>query len=232
MAKIQGLSAIVWRSEIFFRFLPFQVNHSLQLLQKPCRVAAVHLHVVELERDGQLGLEPFFAVFAPHHHRVEELVSVLVADAVELGLDHRGGADNHVAVEEATLALFRHFGGQRDIVAVELLQVVGEGDVAGVDAALAVAHHHVNSDLVVAEELAVLGQQMQFLSPAGGLPDAPAHQRVELDAALPAGSQQVAHVHRLHQRHHRHGRGHPHLEGEGARGFLGVDFLFHFWELD
>ena len=188
--------------------------------------------MVELERNRQQRLEPAFAVLAPHHHRVEELVGVLVDDAVEFGLDHRGGADNHIAVEEAALARLRHLGGQRDVVAVELLQVVGEGDVAGVDAALAVAHHHIDGDLVVAEQLAVLGQQMQFLGPAGGLPDAPAHQRVELDASLPAGSQQLAHVHRLHQRHHRHGRGHPHLEGEGARGFFGVDFLFHFWELD
>ena len=200
----------------------------LQCLEKASPIPTVHLHVVELERDGQQRLEPAFAVFAPHHHRVEELVSVLVDDAVELGLDHRGGADNHIAVEEATLALFRHFGGQRDVVAVELLQVVGEGDVAGVDPALAVAHHHIDGDLVVAEELAVLGQQMQFLSPAGGLPDAPAHQRVELDAALPAGSQQFAHIHRLYQRHHRHRCRHPHLEGECSRGIFRVDFVFHF----
>ena len=177
--------------------------------------------------DIQLGLEPLFAVLAPHYHRVKELVGVLVADAVELGLDHRGGADNHIAVEEAALARLRDLGGQRDVVAVELLQVVGEGDVAGVDAALAVAHHHVDGNLVIAEELAVLGQQVQFLGQAGGLPDAPAHQRVELDAALLAGSHQFAHIHRLHQRHHRHRRGHPHFEGESAFGFLGVDFLFH-----
>ena len=183
--------------------------------------------MVELERYGQRVLEPTFAVFAPHHHRVEELVGVLVDDAVELGLDHRGGADNHVAVEEAALALLRHFGGQRDVVAVKLLQVVGEGNVAGVDAALAVAHHHVDGDLVVAEELAVLGQQVQFLRLAGGLPDAPAHQRVELDVVLPAGSQQFAHVHRLHQRHHRHRRGHPHLKGIRPLGLLGLYFSFH-----
>ena len=75
----------------------------LQPFQKTGCIAAVHLHVVELERHGQRGLEPALAVFAPHHHRVEKLVGVLVHHAVELGLDHGGGADNHVAVEEAAL---------------------------------------------------------------------------------------------------------------------------------
>ena len=146
--------------DIVRKNLPFQGNHPLQPLQKPRRVAAVHLHVVKLERYRQQRLEPALAVLAPHHHGVEELVGVLVHHAVELRLYHGGGADNHVAVEEAALALLRHLGGQRQIVAVELLQVGGVGDVARVDAALAVAHHHVDGHPVVAEQLTVFGQQV------------------------------------------------------------------------
>ena len=130
----------------------------MQPFQKPRGIPAVHLHVVELERDRQQRLEPAFAVFAPHHHRVEELVGVLVADAVELRLDHRGGADNHVALKETALALRRHLGGLLHVIAVELLQVFGKRNIAGVDAALAVSHHHVDGNLVVLVQLAVLGQ--------------------------------------------------------------------------
>ena len=209
-------------------FLPFQVNHPLQLFQKPCRVAAVHLHVVELEGDRQQRLDPAFAVLAPHHHGIQELVGVLVHHAVELGLDHGRGADNHVAVEKAALARFRHLGGQRQIVAVELLQVGGEGDVARVDAALAITHHHVDGHPVVAEQLAALRQQVELLGFGGRLADAPAHQRVEPHAALPAEPRQTAHIHRFHQGHHRHRRVQPHLEGECPLGLFGVDFGFHF----
>ncbi len=131
----------------------------LQPLQKPRGVPAVHLHMVELERDGQQRLGPAFAIFTPHHHRVEELVGVLIDDAVELGLDHRRGADDHVAVEEYALALRRHLGGQLHVVAVKLLQIFGIWDVARVDASLTVAHHHVDGDLVVLIQLSGLRQQ-------------------------------------------------------------------------
>ena len=183
--------------------------------------------MVELEGDRQQCLEPAFAVLAPHHHGVQELVGVLVHHAVELGLDHGGGADNHVAVEEAALALFRHSDSQFQIVAVELLQVGGEGNVARVDAALAIAYHHVDGHPIVLEQLAALGQQVQFLGFGGRLADAPAHQRVELHAALPAEPRQTAHIHRFHQCHHRHRRIQPHLEGEGPLGLFRIDLLFH-----
>ena len=52
-------------------------------------MTAVHLHVVELEGDGERALQPTFAVAAPHHHRIAELVGVLVDDAVEFGGRHR-----------------------------------------------------------------------------------------------------------------------------------------------
>ena len=39
-------------------------------------MSAVHLHVVELEGDGQGCPQPALAVAAPHHHRITELVGI------------------------------------------------------------------------------------------------------------------------------------------------------------
>ena len=52
-------------------------------------MSAVHLHVVELEGNGQGCLQPAFVVAAPQHHWIAELVGVLVDDAVEFGGRHR-----------------------------------------------------------------------------------------------------------------------------------------------
>ena len=52
-------------------------------------MSAVHLHMVELEGDGQGCPQPTLAVAAPHHHRITELVGVLVDDAVEFSGRHR-----------------------------------------------------------------------------------------------------------------------------------------------
>ena len=60
----------------------------LQQFQKHGAVAAVHLGVMELERDWKGGPEPSFAVFAPHYHWIVEHVCVLVYNTVQLCLNH------------------------------------------------------------------------------------------------------------------------------------------------
>ena len=45
---------------------------------------AVHLGVVELEGDGERGLQPSFAITAPSQEGIVENAAVLVDDAVEL----------------------------------------------------------------------------------------------------------------------------------------------------
>ena len=52
-------------------------------------MTAIHLNMVELEGDGQGRPQPALVVTAPHHHRITELVGVLIDDAVELGGRHR-----------------------------------------------------------------------------------------------------------------------------------------------
>ena len=58
--------------------------------------------MMELERDGQFGFYPSFAIFPPHHHWVAELVGVLVDDAIQFCFNHCRSADNHAIIQERT----------------------------------------------------------------------------------------------------------------------------------
>ena len=84
-------------------------------------MATIHLNMMELERYRQSSLEQSHAILAPHHHRIAELISILVDDAVEFRLYHGRCADNHVLVEEGALTFIRCLRCQRQVVAIELL---------------------------------------------------------------------------------------------------------------
>ena len=84
-------------------------------------MASIHLNVVELERYWQSGLEQALAVLAPHYHRIAELISILVDDAVEFRLYHGRCADNHVLVEEEALTFIRCLLCEHQVIAIELL---------------------------------------------------------------------------------------------------------------
>lgn len=45
-------------------------------------MAAIHLYVMKLEGNGEAGLEPVAAVFAPHEHGIAEEVGVLIDNAI------------------------------------------------------------------------------------------------------------------------------------------------------
>ena len=81
----------------------------MKFVEEPGGMSAVHLNVVELEGDGQSCLQPAFAVAAPHHHRITELVGVLVDDAVEFGGRHRRRAYHHRTVWITGTVLMIHF---------------------------------------------------------------------------------------------------------------------------
>ena len=87
-------------------------------------MSAVHLHVVELEGDGQACLQPTLAVAAPHHHRITELVGILINDAVEFGGRHRRCAYHHRIIYEGALAGRSGRLCQIRIVLAELLQII------------------------------------------------------------------------------------------------------------
>ena len=87
-------------------------------------MSAIHLHVVELEGDGQGCTQPALAVAAPHHHRIAELVGILVDDAVEFGGCHRRSSYHHRIIYEGALAGRTGRLRQNHIVLSELLQII------------------------------------------------------------------------------------------------------------
>ena len=62
------------------------------------------------------------------------------------------------------------------IVAIELLYVIGERNVAGADASLAILYNDVDGKPVVAIQLAVYRQRIELIHLARRLTYAPAHQ--------------------------------------------------------
>ena len=56
---------------------------------------AVHLGMMEMEGDGERGLQPAFAVTTPCQEGIGEDAAVLVDDAVEFRASHCRRADYH-----------------------------------------------------------------------------------------------------------------------------------------
>ena len=69
-------------------------------------MCAVHLDMVELERDRQGRGEPFLTIFPPHHHWITECVSVLINNAVEFSLNHCGSTNDHIVFKETALTFY------------------------------------------------------------------------------------------------------------------------------
>ena len=113
------------------------------------------------------------------------------------------------------------------VIAVELLQIIIERNVAGVDSALTVVHNHINGKPVVVEQLTIHRQCIELLYFAGSLADTPAHQHGELHTRSLTDFHQSVHIQRLYQSHHRHGRCHPQTECIRTTTFLRVNFSFH-----
>ena len=87
-------------------------------------MSAIHLNMVKLEGNGQGCPQPALAVATPHHHRIAELVGVLVDDAVEFGGSHRRCAYHHRIIYEGALAGRAGRLCQIRIVLAELLQII------------------------------------------------------------------------------------------------------------
>ena len=106
-------------------------------------------------------------------------------------------------------------------------QVVGERDVAGVDAAILVVHDDIDGEPVILKQFAVFWQGIKLLNLTRRLSDAPAHQDVKLHTTLLADLYQTADIQPFHQRHHRHGRRRPQPECLRTAAFLGGYFSLH-----
>ena len=199
----------------------------LQFFQQSGGVFAVHLGVMELERDGKRGLQPAFAIAAPGHEGVVEDAAVLIDDAVEFCARDCRCADYHSVFVQDVLTGPADGLCQTQVIGIKRLQVVAEGNVAETESALDVIRYHIDGHAVVFVQLPLLGQHVKLLNLRCSTADAPAQQHVEFHAPFPAHLTQPGHIERLRECHHRHGRLRPQFEGDGSIVVLGIDFLFH-----
>ena len=141
-------------------------NLLLQRFQEAGGMGTIHLHMMELEGDGQ-GCSPKASpILSPHHHRIAKQIGVLIHDAVQLRLDHGRGAYHHRLLPERTLTGRCHLGRQLRIVRIELPQIFREQDVARVDAPLPIRHDHIDRQPVITHQLTALRQQVELLHAA------------------------------------------------------------------
>ena len=109
-------------------------------------MGAVHLGVVELERDRKRSFQPTAPVFAPDQERIVEYAAVHTHGAVYFILRQRRGADDHAISQVMVRTCLGHLPGQAQIVVVELPQVIGKGNVARADLAPpAVSYTHLRA---------------------------------------------------------------------------------------
>ena len=139
-------------------------------------MSSVHLNVVKLEGDRQRGLEPSLAIFSPHHHRVAELIGILIHDAIQFCLYYGRCADNHAVFDKTAFTFSRRPLGKLQIIPIELLQIIRKGNITKVNPALPVCNDDINDKLVKAKELSIFRQQVKLFYIAGSPANAPAHQ--------------------------------------------------------
>ena len=99
-------------------------------------MTAVHLCVMELEGDGQRGLQPALAIASPCKEGIGVDAAVLVDDAVEFRPGQsRCAHDDGLLVQDVLTGLADGLS-QVQVVGVELLQIIRDGNVAETESTL------------------------------------------------------------------------------------------------
>ena len=109
---------------LYSAYYSYSVYCLLEFIEEAGGMSAIHLHMVELEGNGQGCPQPTFAIATPHYHRIAELVGILIEDAVEFGSCHRRCAYHHRIIYERTLTGRAGRLRQNPIVLSELLQII------------------------------------------------------------------------------------------------------------
>ena len=121
---------IALRCPAFTRLYGQRIDLLLQSVEEARRMGAVHLGVVELERDRKRSLQPTAPAFAPNHERIVEYAAVHAYGTIDLILRQRRSADNHAVGQIVVRTRFGHLPCKSQIVVVEPLQIVRKGNVA------------------------------------------------------------------------------------------------------
>ena len=174
---------------------------------------AVHLGMVELERQLQRCSEKPLAVFSSDEEGVVENATVHADGSVDLGVHNGGGADHHAVGQVVVFAGFRRLPRQAQVVGTELRQVSGKGHVAGADLAGLVPDDGVHGQGVILQQLPPHGKRIELPDPTGGFSDAPAQQHVEFESFSAAEAGKGRYIHRFEERYHGVWRVHPQFIG-------------------
>ena len=152
----------------------------LQVFQEAGGVRAVHLRVVELERNSQGPFPKVPLVFAPNQEGVVEPAAIHADSSVYFILGEGGRANNHAVGQVVVLATFGHLSRQPQVIVVELPQVSREGDVARTHFSFAVGHDGADCKRVVPHQLFPDGQRVELFYSTCSTLDVLAHQHNEL----------------------------------------------------
>lgn len=151
-------------------------------------MCAVHLSMVELERQLQPCPEKPLMIFAPDDEWIVENAAVHAGGAVDLGIHDGGGADDHAVGQIVIFTDFRYFVCQPQVVSAELRKVGGKRHIAGADLAGFVFYDSVHRDAVILQQLASNREQVKLLDLAGSLVNTPAEKHIEFQPVLVAES--------------------------------------------
>ena len=166
----------------------------LEELEETGDVGTIHQGVMELHGDGQGGAEPVTTVAAPGEEGIGIDARVLIDHIFQLGFDHCRSANDIGFTVDDVLAGFGGLLRDAVVVAAELLQVVGVGDVAVADATLGLVHNDVDGQPVEAVQPVLVYQQVELVNLAGSTADAPTEQHVELQSFASANLAQTTDV--------------------------------------
>ena len=126
----------------------------MQSVEEACGMGAVHLGVVELERDRKRSLQPTAPVFAPNHERIVEYPAVHAHGTIDLVLRKGRSADDHAVRQIVVRIRFSHLPRESQVVVIEPPQIVGKGNIARTDLAPPVCDDGIDCDRIVLYQLA------------------------------------------------------------------------------
>ena len=181
------------------------VDGLLEAVEEAGGFEAVYLGVVELEGDGQRGLEESPPVFAPSQEGVGEHLGVDAHHRVDFAFWQRRGVDGHVLfAQEVVLVGVVDLACQPEVVFVELADILREGYVAEMGLALGGHHDGVDRQAVVLPQMSTGRQGVELGDGACRMADAPTHQHVVLQSSSPARLDKPADIESLGDGHFRH----------------------------
>ena len=115
---------------------------------------------------------------------------------------------------------------QSQVIRIELLQIVGERDIAGTDFTLPIGNNGTDGEVVVLHQFLANRKHIKLFDVACCPSYAPAHQHIELQPCTLADAGKTGNIHCLEKGEHGHGRIHPHLKCVGTGRFFGI-YFFH-----